>query len=111
MMKRAISRIGMVILGIITGVCGLIAYPQLLFTHVQSGKVLQVYSDEPIDDEGAKAFIEGAEKLIANWPITYRQQSYRIFVANSTRVKSRARFRQLASGHSHGSHREYVSNL
>lgn len=65
-------------------ICGVIAHPEPLFAHVMSGKMLRVYSDEPIDEEGGRAFIGEAEALLAKWPFAHQQRVYRVFVANSS---------------------------
>jgi hypothetical protein len=82
-MKRVFLVGGLVILGLAALVCGLIIYPKPLFAYTLAGKSLRVYSDEPIDEQGGRAFLAGAEAVLAKWPLAPQQKTYDIFVTNS----------------------------
>lgn len=82
-MKRLLAAIACSALALFGSIGALIAYPKPLFAHVMQGKVLDVYSDAPIDEVGGRAFIAGAEALLAKWPLALKHSRYTIFVTNT----------------------------
>lgn len=83
-LKRGLAVSLSVIFALIVLICGLIVHPEALFPHVMTGQILQVYSDQPIDEQGGHDFICDTEKILTKWPYGFRQRQYRVFVTNST---------------------------
>lgn len=81
--KRLALSFCLFLLALVGGIGALIVHPQPLFAHVMHGRLLKVYSDEPIDEAGGRAFIAGAEMLLAKWPIALKHTEYKVFVTNS----------------------------
>ena len=81
-LRNATRRLGQIVLASAVAVAGLIAFPEPLFAYAASHGHIDVLSDRPIDEDGARSVLADVEARLARSPLPITEGRYKLIVTN-----------------------------